>query len=385
MSPATLAWRNLGRNRLRAGLMIVSVAVAFSLFGALFGFSALLDPDAEMATSRDLVVRHRVNILQMLPVRDGEAIARIPGVESVSHQVVMAGHVGSRDHKLPTMMVSAPAYLAQNADDVLLDAATKATFLRTRDGLIADAATATEQGWKPGQLVTITSPSQPRRDGSADWEYRYVGSFTAADGSDSGIKGAIGHFEYLNEGSALGRDRVHWFGLRTRSAADNDRVAAAIDARFANSDSPTKTEPASAMARAFLSQLVDFETVMRVVVGAAFVAILMVVGNTLAMVVRQRVREIGVLRAIGFPAATVLQVVLGEALLVATIGAVTGLVLAAALVAAVAADMGGGDVSIPAGVVAGGLGLALVFGLVTGLPPALAALRIRPAQAFARS
>ncbi|GGI77134.1 hypothetical protein GCM10007973_12530 [Polymorphobacter multimanifer] len=338
-----------------------------------------------MATSRDLVVRHRVNILQMLPVRDGEAIARIPGVESVSHQVVMAGHVGSRDHKLPTMMVSAPAYLAQNADDVLLDAATKATFLRTRDGLIADAATATEQGWKPGQLVTITSPSQPRRDGSADWEYRYVGSFTAADGSDSGIKGAIGHFEYLNEGSALGRDRVHWFGLRTRSAADNDRVAAAIDARFANSDSPTKTEPASAMARAFLSQLVDFETVMRVVVGAAFVAILMVVGNTLAMVVRQRVREIGVLRAIGFPAATVLQVVLGEALLVATIGAVTGLVLAAALVAAVAADMGGGDVSIPAGVVAGGLGLALVFGLVTGLPPALAALRIRPAQAFARS
>lgn len=383
MNPAILAWRNLTRNRLRALLMIVSVTVAFSLFGTLFGFSALLDPDAEMATSRDLIVRHRVSLLQMLPARYGDTLARIPGVESVSQQVVMPGRVG--DLKLPAMMVSAPAWLAQNAEDVALAPATRAAFLGARDALIADAATAAEMGWKPGQLVTISSSSQPRLDGRTDYEFRFVGSYAASDGSASGIRSAIGHLAYLNAAAALGRDRVHWFGLRTVSAADNDRIAAAIDARFANSESRTRTEPASAMARAFLSQVVDFELVMRAVVAAAFVAILMVVGNTLAMVVRQRTREIGVLRAIGFPAASVLRIVLGEALLIAGLGAVAGLALATAMVGAVAESMGAGGVTMSPGVLAGGLGLALVFGLVTGLPPALAALRIRPAQAFSRS
>lgn len=386
MTTLWLAWRNLMRHRLRAALMLVSVAVAFALYGTLFGFNNLLG-GGDVSGGRDLMVHHRAGILQTLPAHYRSAIERTRGVESVASVAIIGGYVGERANKVPTQMVDAAAYLAQNADSVVLAPDQRAAFLATRDGVIVDERTAREKRWLIGDAVVITSEMTARADGGFAWPFRLVGVFRAARPEDA-IHGAIAHIEYLNEGAAFGRDRVHWFGVRTRNSSVNDRVIAAIDARFANSEAETRTEPAAAMARAFLSQVVDFALVIRIIVSAAFFTILMVVGNTMALAVRQRRREFGVLRALGFDAGRVSRIVLTESLTIAVLGASIGLLLSTALLALITAAITGGPPSLaalPLKVPVTGLGLAVLFGIVTALLPTYRAARIRPAEAFSRS
>lgn len=386
MTIVWLAWRNLMRHRLRATLMLVSVAVAFALYGTLFGFNALIGGD-DVAGGRDLVVHHRASILQALPAHYRSVIARSPGVESVAAVTIIGGHVGERANQVPTLMVDPEPYLAQNIEGIVLPAEQRADFLATRDAVIVDERTARENDWSVDDRITITSEISPRTDGSFDWPFRIAGIFRAAR-PEEGISGAIGHAEYFNAAAAFGRDRVHWFAVRTRDPAANDRIVAMIDGHFANSEAETRTEPAAAMARAFLSQVVDFALVIRIVVGAAFATILMVVGNTIALAVRQRRKEIGVLRAIGFDARRVSSIVLAESLMIAIAGALTGLLLSTALLALMAAAITGGAPSLaalPLGVLASGLGIAILFGAATALIPSWRAARIRPAEAFSRS
>ncbi len=386
MKTLWLAWRNLLRHRLRAALMLVSVAIAFALYGTLFGVDSLLG-GGQIAGSRDLVVHHRANILQSLPAHYRTTIERTPGVESIAAVTIIGGYVGERSNKVPTLMVEPAPYLAQNPEGIVLPAAQRADFLGSRDAVIVDARTALENRWSVGDRIVITSEITPRTDGGFDWPFRIAGIFTAAK-PEEGISGAIAHVDYFNAAAALGRDRVHWFAVRSRDAAANDSIASTIDARFANSEAETRTEPAAAMARAFLSQVVDFTLVIRIVVGAAFVTILMVVGNTIALAVRQRRRELGVMRAIGFDARRVSWIVLTEALIIAVAGALFGLTLASALLALMAAGITGGTpslASLPLGVLASGLGIAILFGAATALIPTFRAARIRPAEAFSRS
>ena len=386
MSVLWLSWRNLMRHRMRAVLMFVAVAVAFTLYGTLFGFTGLLS-GSDVAGSRDLIVHHRAGILQPLPISYGQTIARTRGIDSVAAVAIIGGYAGEQANKVPTLMVDAEPYLAQNADGIVLPDDQRAAFIATRDAVIVDERTAAERGWSVGDTVVISSEIAIRTDGSFDWPFRVAGIFTA-EKPEEGMSGAIAHLGYYNDAAAFGRDRVHWFAVQSRDPALNADISAQIDSGFANSEAETRTEPAAAMASAFLSQVVDFTLVIRVVVASAFVTILMVIGNTLALHVRQRQREFGVFRALGFGVPAVGAMVLGEAMFIALGGALIGLGLSTGLLALMTAAITGGApslASMPVGVLAGGLAIALTFAVLTGLLPALRASRCQPAEAFSRS
>jgi putative ABC transport system permease protein len=163
-------------------------------------------------------------------------------------------------------------------------------------------------------------------------------------------------------------------------------VIKTIDQLFANSSYETSTDTEKAFNKAFVAQFGNIALIVVLVVGAAFVTILMIVGNTMALSVRERTREIGVLKTLGFSGARILRMVLGEAVLLALIGGLPGLVLAAAFILAIRENLVGlvPQMRLTSEVALAGVALMLVLGIVTGLIPALSAMRLKIATALGR-
>jgi len=174
--------------------------------------------------------------------------------------------------------------------------------------------------------------------------------------------------------------------LQTTSPTLNDQVAKAIDQGFANSSAETATDTEKAFNKAFAAQLGNIALIVTLVVGAAFVTILMIVGNTMALTIRERTREIGVLKTLGFSGERILGMVLGESVLLAVLGGLPGLALAAlaafSLRKSLAGVLPGFAVTWDIGLL--GLALMIALGLITGLIPALNAMRLKIATALGR-
>jgi putative ABC transport system permease protein len=193
-------------------------------------------------------------------------------------------------------------------------------------------------------------------------------------------------YAYFDETRALNKDTIGWIVLQTTSPSVNDQVAKAIDRTFANSTAETSTDTEKAFNKAFAAQLGNIALIVSLVTGAAFVTILMIVGNTMALTIRERTREIGVLKTLGFSGGRILSLVLGESVLLALLGGIPGLGLAALVAFAVRNSMANfmpGFAVTPA-IVLVGVALMIALGLVTGIIPALTAMRLKIATALGR-
>jgi putative ABC transport system permease protein len=174
--------------------------------------------------------------------------------------------------------------------------------------------------------------------------------------------------------------------LQTSAPSENDNVSKAIDAMFVNSVAETSTDTEKAFNKAFAAQFGNIALIVVLVVGAAFVTILMIVGNTMALTIRERTREIGVLKTLGFPGGRILRLVLGESVLLALLGGIPGLLLAWLITTSLrqsVANMLPG-LTVTGIIVAEGLGLMLALGFITGIIPALNAMQLKIAAALGR-
>ena len=194
-------------------------------------------------------------------------------------------------------------------------------------------------------------------------------------------------YKYFDETRSFGKDEIGWMVLRTTSPALNDGVVKAIDQMFANSSYETATDTEKAFNKAFIAQFGNIALIVILVVGAAFATILMIVGNTMMMSVRERTREIGVLKALGFSGSRILRLVLGESILLALIGGLPGLGLAALFILSVRASLTGflPQIMVSPDIALAGFALMLVLGIVTGLIPSLSAMRLKTAAALGRN
>jgi putative ABC transport system permease protein len=374
---------NLARRKLRTLLTVLSVLVAFLLYGYMSAIARALDQGVGMAGADRLLVRNRVTIALPLPEAYLNRIARQPGVESVSLHVWFQG-IYQDSKKFFAQMATQPGEMLRMYPEYVLSGEALEAWMRTRDGAIVGRRTAERFGWKVGDRIPLQPTIWRMKSGGPAWEFELVGIY---DGANRGTDDTCFYFryDYLEESRSYGKGLVNWYMVKVRDPSEADAVARRIDAEFANSPWETRTETEGAFLHGWARQIGDITTIMVAILGAVFFTILLVAGNTMAQSVRERTNELGVLKAVGFSNGQVLAMVLGESCLLAGAGGGLGLGLAWWLISL--GDPTGGALPMflfPAGNVLVGVGLSFALGLATGILPATQAMRLRVAESLRR-
>jgi putative ABC transport system permease protein len=364
---------NAIRNRRRSILATLSIAVSLCLLGVLMAlYEGMFHPDvASAAQALRLVVHHRVSLGQAMPAAYLQRIAATPGVKAVSTWQWFGGtYKDARDSKnfFARLGVDPPAYFAVRPD-LFMSKKEKQDFLRVQTGAIASAPLAKELGWKLGDRITLVGDIFP-----VTLELTLVGVFTEPT-NDQVLYYNYHYLEQSLPKDSGQRDQVGAFLALVDSPANVPRVAKIIDAAFANSPAPTKTESERDFALSFLAFLGNLKLFLAAICGAVTFTILLVSANTVAMTVRERVRETAILRTIGFMPEEIRGLVLAEAGLLSLIGGVLGALLATGLCYSL---HGGPNIDLPlmtpmmcAIVVA----VAIAIGLLSAALPAYSASR----------
>ncbi|MGA2129047.1 MAG: FtsX-like permease family protein [Xanthobacteraceae bacterium] len=386
MNELVLIRKNLFRKKLRAILMIVSILIAFAIFGVLASFERAFNAGQDRAAADRLVVVNKINFTQPLPISYYNRVAAIDGVREVSHLNWFGGYYQDPRNFLIVMAVEPESYMKLYDSDFVIAPEARSAFIRERTGALVGERMMAKWGWKVGDHIPISSNIFSQKNGSHTWDFTIVGSFAGrTPQNDTNIM--LLQYAYFDETRSFGKDQIGWLALRTASSAMNDQVTKAIDQMFANSPYETATDTEKAFNKAFAAQLGNIALIVGLVVGAAFVTILMIVGNTMVMTVRERTREIGVLKTLGFSGGRILRMVLGESILLALIGGLPGLAIAFIVIANMRESLMTfvPTLALPPDIAAAAVGLMLTLGILTGLVPALNAMRLKISAALGRS
>jgi len=386
MNDFFLIRKNLFRKRLRAVLMIISIAVAFAIFGVLGSFERAFYAGQEIAQADRLVVVNKINFTQPLPISYFNRVRAVEGVKQVAHLNWFGGYYQDSKNFLIVFAVEPETYLDIVSTDINVPPEARQIFLRERTSALVGENMAKKWGWKVGDHVPISSNIFSQKNGSHTWDFTIAGIFTKRiEQLDTNFM--VFPFAYFDETRSFGKDNIGWLTLRTTSAAVNDKVAKTIDAMFANSPYETATDTEKAFNKAFVAQLGNIALIVGLVVGAAFATILMIVGNTMVMTVRERTREIGVLKTLGFSGERILRLVLGESVLLALIGGLIGTGLAAIAIMNLRESLMQfvPGMTLAPSIVLLAVAIMLVLGLLTGLVPAVGAMRLKIVTALGRS
>ena len=376
-----LVWAGLFRKKLRTLLTLLSVVVAFLLFGMLQSVNEAFRAGADQARADRLVTNSRYSIIEMLPIGYLPRIESVPGVKTVAFASWFGGSYQDRPAQFAVFPVDPARYLAA-VPEIVLPPDQAETWQRTRDGAIVGKSLAERYGWQIGDRVTVVADIWPKSDGSNDWNFEIVGVYTSPDSAQS--EGALlFQHEYFDEARQFARGTVGWFLVQVEDPDRADEVATAVDALFANSTNETKTQTEKAFAQGFARQFGDIGLIVTSILGAVFFTILVLTGNTMAQAVRERIPELAILKTLGFSDRAVLGLVVAEALLLIMLGGLLGLALAAAAISAVQAVLAGiGVQGVSLSVVLMGVAIMVVLGLCVGLPPAIRAMRLRVVDAL---
>jgi putative ABC transport system permease protein len=377
-----LIWGNLTRKKLRTSLTLLSILVAFVLFGFLCAIKQALVGGVALAGADRLIVRHKVSIIQLLPESYKARMERIPGVAVATHQTWFGGIYQDPKNFFMQCPVLPEEYMKMFPEFILSPEQMKA-WLETRTGAIVGRKTAERFHWKIGDKVPIMSPIWMQKT----WEFDIVGIFDGAKkGTDTtSMFFRYDYFDEVRKSQNWGTGLVGWYTIRVKDPAQAATVARLVDEEFANSPAETKTEPEGAFAQGFANQIGNIALIVAGILGAVFFTILLVTGSTMSQAVRERIGELGVLKAIGFTNGQVLSLVLAESCLLTILGGALGLGLAWLMTSR--GDPTGGMLPLfflPPRDVLIGLGISVVLGFLTGIFPAQQAMRLQVADALRR-
>ena len=387
MSTFGLVWRNLQRRPIRTYLTLFSVLVAFLLFTLLRTLAAFFEGGGVDISGADrLVTTAKYSIIELLPVNQRVDIGTVDGVVGVTHQTWFGGNYQDPSNFFPKFPVEPRPYFEMYSELSIspehLDA-----FEKTRTGAVAARSLLEKFGWKVGDKIPIEADIWPMRDGSRLWEFDLVGSYDWKE-DDLGQSSFLFHYDYFDEARQFGQGSIGWWTLRIADPERAPEISAAIDVLFENSLNPTKTTTEDELARAFGAQLGDIGLIANGILSAVFFTILLLTAVVMNQALRERIPELAVLKTLGFSDAKVAMLVLGESVLLCSLGGLLGigitLAMAPLLNDALAQTPLGAFVFAPATAVVAAA-TALLLGIVVGVQPALQANRLTIAEALRRS
>lgn len=377
-------WKNLMRKKARTVLTVLSIFVAFILFGMLSALSYAFEAGADIAGANRLVTIHKLSLINLLPISYVDRIERIEGVDEVAHSTWFGGYYQEPRNVFGQFPVDPDAYLDVYEEVKLPDDRLQA-WLKNRTGAVVGEKIAQRFGWKVGDRVPLMTTIYTRNGGERVWEFDIAGIFTSSD-ERADTSYMLFHYDYFDEARDFGQGTVGWIGFTIANPDNAAAIAEEIDKMFANSPAPTKTSTEKAFAESFAKQFGDIGLITKLILTAVFFTMLLVTGNTMAQTVRERIPELAVLKTIGFSDTSMLLWVLGESVSLALIGAGIALAVDYGLVGLVAAGVSQylPGLILPTSVIFQGLGLAILFGVLAGLFPALQAMRLNIVSALSR-
>ena len=383
MKDLYLIFKNLTRKPLRLFLTVFATFIAFMIFGTLTAFQEAFDSGVELSADDRLVVVNKINFTQPLPIAYVPRVRALDDVIGVTHLNWFGGYYQEARNQMAMFAVDAESFL-EVYDELIIAPEKEEEWLGNRQGLIAGKSIAGIHGWEVGQRIPINSNIFSQRDGRTDWDFDVVAIYEGAD-PQTDTNSVYFHYEYFNETQSFGGDFIGFMGVRTGDPQRNESVIAAIDELFVNSPAETETVPEKAFNKAFIEQIGNLGLILTSVIFAAFFVILVIVGNSMILSIRERTAEIGVMKTLGFTSGRIFRMVLAESLLLALIGGVLG-VLAAILMVSLVNQA---PIQLPTLVLGSSVwSQALVFifglGLITGIVPAVNALRLNIITALSR-
>ena len=380
-----LVWAQLFRRKTRTVLTLLSVVVAFLLFGLLQAVQVAFESGADAADAGRLLTTARYSIIEPLPMAHARSIERVPGVVGVAFADWFGAKYQNESNAFAVFAVDPARYLAMYPEFTVTPAHREA-FSKTRTGAIAGRRLVERYGWRVGQKLPIASEIHTKTDGTLNWEFDLVGVLDAEDPAvQANTDIVLINVAYFDEARQFGRGKTGWYIIRIADPAQARAIAAGIDRLFANSPDETKTQPEKEFAIGFAKQIGDIGALVTRILVAVFFTILILTGNTMAQAIRERIPELAVLKTLGFSDRLVTGLVLGEALLLLGLGAALGMLGAISVLPALNANTGGRfpplfvapSTWLLAGVVAVALAVAIA------LPPAVRVSRLRIVDALA--
>jgi putative ABC transport system permease protein len=374
-----LVWSSLWRKKARTTFTLLSIVIAFLLFGLLQGVNAWLNAFSMGSSTNRLYVVSRVSQVQPLPSAYLHQIEAVPGIRRATYIAGISGYYQEKSNNLLALATEVKAFFDLYPDWRIAPEQLVA-IERTRAGAIVAAPLMRAFGWKIGDRLPLRT-SVFKTDGSADWDFEIVGTYDVPSAPAEANRILV-NYAYFDEARRMERGTAWAFVVAADDASRSAQICAAVDALFLNSANETVTQDEKAYVQEQLRQLGDVSLMANAIVAAVLFTLLFLTGNTMMQSVRERTPELAILKTVGFSDRSVTVLVLIESVLLCVLAASLGLAAAAA-VFPVAAAIGIGGAVLPFKVVAMGLGIAVMLALVSGLPPAWRAQRLVIVDALA--
>jgi putative ABC transport system permease protein len=383
-----LIWAALRRRKARTTLALLSVMVAFLLFGLLDTVRNTFSSFGQNAAGYDrLFVMSKMNVGNPLPLGLLPQIQEVPGVTRVSYGSFLEG-----TYQGPRNPISVEAHKGDDYfdfyPDVEISPAAREALRRTRTGAVAGETLAKKFHWKVGDKIPLQT-TEAWKDGSNILTLDLVGVYRFPDQSMRVFNNSLYiNWDYFDESRLAEHGTVSYYILKAASRADVYRVAISVDALSANSAHETRTQSDNALSIEAIGQYADLGPIVTWIMGAVFFTLIFLVGHAMSRAIRERIPEFAALKTMGFTGRTLVQLVLSESVLLLLSGAAIGLATATVAIGAVSSAL---EFTLPIpilpvqpGVWARGLSLALVIGLIVGALPAFNGTQLRIVDALSR-
>ena len=364
MTLSTFVAKSAFRNKRRSLLTVASIAFSLLLLCIMLCVwrSFYIDPGAPDSALR-IMTRHKVSLANFLPIYYREKIRAIPGVVHVVPMTWFGGkYKDDKPENYFAQFATDPDEYFDVAADKVMPADQLAAWKRDRAGCVVDADLAKKHNWKIGDHIVLQGSIF-----STDLDLTLRGIYTI----DPPQSNLYFHAKYLEESVDWFKDTAGFYFTRVDTAEHMPQAARAIDDMFHGSPVPTKSESEQAFKADFISMLGSVKAFILSICGAVVFTTLLVCANTMAMSIRERTREVAVLRTLGFTRGSILKLLLTESIAISVIGGLVGITLATAAIVFMARPGIGLPVSMHMTVATALVAMFVAFlvGIASGLIP----------------
>lgn len=316
MNVASFVAKNALRNPRRALLTIVSVAVSCSLLITLLTLQRELTtpPESEAASLR-IIARNKVSLAQPLPARQLATLDKIPGIISVSPFSFFGGNF--RDETVTSFAQFAvdPKRFAPLMVEGRITHGSYEDFANDRNSCMLGADTMKRYGLKVGDKMKFTGTFYPV---DLDLTIACVYEGTVDD------RNVFFHHKLLDELTGDPGTVGTWY-LRVESAEVSNDVINQINKAFENTSAEVRAETERAFQMGFVSMWGNVKVLIGSISTVVVFTLVLVTISTMSMAIRERFRELAVLKALGFKRRELFSFILAESFGLATLGAIVGI------------------------------------------------------------